>query len=166
MQKVVRRTILAEKQAARRLAKRKDKNMRDWAKSTREQVNLTRRQQTDDIKKARANRREDYELGPLAPKRDVGDMKEVYGTLQGNRVKGQPIDPRKIAEVLKDVGYNNMWRTVVFVVGDRVVLLEGKDKGKIGIINNIDVPRGECTVEGLNMVRLLPRLFQCNQSNT
>jgi ribosomal protein L24 len=38
------------------------------------------------------------------------------------------------------------------VKGDRVVLLEGRDKGKIGKITNVDTKRVECTVEGLNMV--------------
>jgi len=152
MQKVIRRTLLAEKQAARRLARKKEKNTFQWARSTREQVLFAREQETKDIKNARHNRREDYELGPLAPRRDVGDAKETYGTLQGNRVRGQPIDHRRIEEVLKSVGYDSKWKIVNFVVGDRVVMLEGPDKGKIGLISNIDVPKGECSVEGLNMV--------------
>lgn len=154
MQKVIRRTLLAEKQAARRLAKRKDKNIREWAKTSREQVLHARRQETSSIKNARLNRREDYELGPLAPKRDVGDVKDTYGTTDGSRMRSQPIDPRKIEQVLKDVGYEKKWRTVHFVVGDRVVMLEGKDKGRIGYISAIDIPKGEATIEGMNMVRL------------
>jgi len=155
MQKVIRRTILAEKLAARRLSKRKDKNQRDWDKSNREQVQYARKLETQDIKIARHNRREDRELGPLAPKRDVGDARDTYGTISGQRIRSQPIDYRKIGKVLESVGYSKKYKVITLVVGDRVVLLEGRDKGKIGVINNVDIEKGECAVEGLNMVRFL-----------
>lgn len=38
------------------------------------------------------------------------------------------------------------------VEGDRVVLLEGRDKGKIGKVLSLDRQRQEVTVEGLNLV--------------
>jgi large subunit ribosomal protein L24 len=148
MQKVIRRTILAEKQAARRLAKRKDKATREWAKITREETNFVRKDESSQIKAARLAQREDWELGPLAPKRDVGDAKDTYGTIISQRTRGQPLDIRKRDEVLKDVG----GRYLNIVAGDRVVLLEGRDKGKIGKITSTDARRGTCTVEGLNMV--------------
>lgn len=148
MQKVIQRTILAEKQAARRLAKRKDKIARDWRKSNREQRLYTRSDEVAQIRNAQRARREDYELGPLAPRRDVGSAKETYGTINGQRIRGQPMERVKIEEALKNVGgkYLNI------VVGDRVVLLEGRDKGKIGKITATNLSAAECTVEGLNMV--------------
>jgi len=36
--------------------------------------------------------------------------------------------------------------------GDRVVLLAGKDKGKIGNVRKVDRSEGKVVVEGLNMV--------------
>jgi len=36
--------------------------------------------------------------------------------------------------------------------GDRVVVIAGKDKGKIGNIKKVDRAEGRVTVEGLNMV--------------
>jgi large subunit ribosomal protein L24 len=148
MQKVIQRTVSAEKQAARRLAKRKDKIARDWAKSNREQVNFARSDEIAQIKNARLARKEDYELGPLAPRRDVGAAKETYGTILGQRIRGQPVQRARLEEVLKPVGgkYLNI------VAGDRVVLLEGRDKGKIGKITETSAKTGECTVEGMNMV--------------
>lgn len=154
MQKVIKRTLLAEKQAARKLAKRKEANTRIWAKGNREQVNYARKQFTNSIKAERHNRREDYELGPLAPRRDVGDAKETYGTVTGQQMRAEPIDYRKIEEVLKSVGYCKKWKIINLVVEDRVVLLEGRDKGMIGMIQEIDIARGTCSVEGLNMVWL------------
>lgn len=154
MQKVIRRTVLAEKQAARRLIRRKDKNAREWAKSQREQVLFTRRDEVKQIKEARLARREDWELGPLAPKRDVGDKKDTYGTVNSQRTRGQPLKYSEREEKLKSVG----GRYLNIVKGDRVVLLVGRDKGKIGEIMETDPQRGECKVRGLNMVS-----FNCLQ---
>ena len=80
----------------------------------------------------------------------MGSAKETYGTILGQRIRGQPIDHRKLDEVLKPVG----GRYLNIVAGDRVVLLEGRDKGKIGKITATDAKKGECTVAGLNMVSI------------
>lgn len=148
MQKVIRRTVFAERQAARRLAKRKEIATREWAKSNRELLNYTRKDETSQIKAAKLARTEDWELGPLAPRRDVGNSKETYGTIDSNRTRGAELHYREREEVLKSVG----GRYLNIVQGDRVVLLEGRDKGKIGKIISTDPARGTCKVEGLNMV--------------
>jgi large subunit ribosomal protein L24 len=148
MQQVIRRSVLAEKQAARRLAKRKDKTTREWAKTNREQSRHIGREATGQIKQARLNRREDWELGPIAPRRDVGDSKDTYGTVHTQRMRGTLLHDKDRMEALKTVG----GRYLNIVKNDRVVLLEGKDKGKIGKIIAVDAGRAECTVEGLNLV--------------
>ncbi|KAL3427674.1 KOW domain-containing protein domain-containing protein [Phlyctema vagabunda] len=147
MQQIIKRTAQAEKHAARRLARRKDKLLRDWTKSRREQIQFGRKDETDKIQEARAVRREDYELGPLAPRRDVGDLKETYGTINAQRTRGQPLKGDEL-DVLKTVG----GRYLNIVTGDRVVLLEGRDKGKIGEITATDAKRNQCTVKGLNVI--------------
>jgi large subunit ribosomal protein L24 len=149
MQKVIRRTILAEKQAVRKLQRRRDKHAADRAKTAREQVRFSRLEETKDIKIARKVRREDWDLGPLAPRRDVGDVKDTYGTIHTSRLRGEELDMKKRLEVNPSGG-----RYPTIVKGDRVVLLEGHDKGRIGKISEIDFKRQECTVEGLNMVCL------------
>lgn len=151
MQKVIRRTALAEKQTARRLAKRKEKNARDWAKSNREHALFARKDETTQIKLAKLVRRENWELGPLAPKRDVGSAKDTYGTIGSQRSRGQELAYNNRIEMLKSVG----GRYLTIVKGDRVVLLEGRDKGKIGTVAQTDAARGEVTVDGLNMVSAL-----------
>lgn len=152
MQKVIRRTLFAEKQAARRLVKRKEKQTRQWANMNREQQTMIRKLNTDQIKAARAVRREDLELGPLAPRRDVGDAKEQYGTLSPDQIRGTDLDHRKREDILESVG----GRYLNIVKGDRVVLLEGRDKGKIGKIIDTSPSAGTCTVDGLNMVSCPP----------
>jgi len=124
--------------------------LRDWRKSNREQVNYVRRDEIGQLKQARLNRREDYELGPLAPRRDVGDLRETYGTINSQRARGQDISHEKQDERL------GPWGGKMFLnlrAGDRVVLLEGRDKGKIGTVKDISIKAAEVTVEGLNMVR-------------
>lgn len=148
MQKVIRRTILAERQAARRLAKRKDKLHREWAKTNREQNNYNRKDEISLLKQVRKDRREDWELGPLAPKRDVGDKKDTYGTVSSQRLRGPILEKKDAEEAMKPFG----GRYLNIVKGDRVVLLEGRDKGKIGKIITVNPKSVECTVEGLNMV--------------
>lgn len=147
MQAVLRRTFLAEKQAARRLAKRKDKADREQRKTRREQERFVRRSETGDIKLARQVRREDYELGPLAPRRDVGMNKETYGTIHTNRMRGEILTMEERMKLNPSGGkFSNI------VEGDRVVLLEGTDKGRIGKVISLDRSRQEVTIEGLNMV--------------
>ncbi|KAE8453045.1 hypothetical protein EG329_012232 [Mollisiaceae sp. DMI_Dod_QoI] len=161
MQKVIRRTVLAEKQAARRLGKRRDKLSREWAKTNREQDRHLRREATGQLKQARLNRREDWELGTLAPRRDVGDSKDTYATVHTQRMRGTILQGKDKHEALKIVGgrYSNI------VKGDRVVLLEGRDKGKIGKITNTDKLRAECTVEGLNLIDVAIPSYMVNEQD-
>ena len=148
MQKVIRRTLFAEQQAARRLARKKEKTDRIWRRLSRRETQMARQDEVKNLQAAQLARREDWELGPLAPRRDVGDDKDTYGTVDQSQLRFPKIHRSKIDEVLKNVG----GRYLNLAKGDRVVLLEGGDKGKIGKIIDIDASRGMCKVEGLNMV--------------
>ncbi|KAI9815089.1 MAG: hypothetical protein M1827_002932 [Pycnora praestabilis] len=141
MQKVIRRTALAKAQAARRALKHKQKSAADQRKINEANAGVVRQQISQDIRIARLTRREDWELGPLAPRRDVGDKKETYGT----------VDPRRLQSVDKPRSERTtkVWS---IVPGDRVVLVEGRDKGKIGVVESINKKTDELNVKGLNMV--------------
>lgn len=149
MQSVIRRTLLAERQAARRLVKRRTKNHHEEMKTRREHERFAQKQVTGDIKNARSARREDYDLGPLAPRRDVGLKKETYGTIQTNRLNGPKLTMEERLAVNPSGG-----RFANIVAGDRVVVLEGKDKGRIGKVQSFDREKQQITVEGMNMVCL------------
>jgi large subunit ribosomal protein L24 len=155
MQKVIRRSVLAKAQAVRRLARRKERDIRITNRSKREQENYVKKEVATDIKAARLARREDWELGPLAPKRDVGLKKDTYGTISTMRLRGKELT---LEERLKLNPDGSRYPTIV--AGDRVVLLQGRDKGKIGKVAALDAARQEVTVEGLNMVRFLSGI--CN----
>ena len=148
MQKVIRRAFFAEKQAARRTARKKERSTRSWLSQVRRETKETYAQEVKQLRAAQTARREDWELGPLAPRRDVGNDKAAYGTVDQNQLRLRMLDYDRRAEALKSIG----GRFLNIVKGDRVVLLEGRDKGKIGKITEVDLPRAACRVEGLNMV--------------
>ncbi|KAI9793505.1 MAG: hypothetical protein M1816_007937 [Peltula sp. TS41687] len=140
MQKVLQRTARAKTQAARRAAIRWEKERSTRRTLQRSEHDELWKMASRDIKNARIARREDRELGPLAPKRDVGDSKETYGVLDSRRTRG----PIKREEDKKDAQ--------LIVAGDRVVIIEGRDKGRIGPVVRVDRKRHEAVVKGLNLV--------------
>ncbi|KAK3050454.1 hypothetical protein LTR09_008365 [Extremus antarcticus] len=91
------------------------------------------------IRDARKNRQMDWAAGPLAPRRDVGDLAEKYGTTTIFDA-GQPErDPR-----------DRKW--IPLDKGDRVVVTQGRDRGKIGYVLEIQEERHAVAVKDLNMM--------------
>ena len=95
------------------------------------------------IRDALRQQQEDWRLGGLAPRRDVGDNTLTYGTIDSRIMYGRDV-PKK-----DRVKYWNLAK------GDRIAILSGPDKGKIGSITVIDKEKQNVTVKGLNMVRSL-----------
>ncbi|KAM3072762.1 hypothetical protein ACMFMF_007093 [Clarireedia jacksonii] len=148
MQKVIRRTALAEKQAARRLMRRKERTLRERWKTQNEQRTMYEREQARIFAESKVARKENWELGPLAPRRDVGKKKETYGAIESQFIQGPEMRKSEAEEILA------LWggRFLNIREGDRVVILEGRDKGKIGSVLQVDKKRAEVTVEDMNMV--------------
>lgn len=138
---VLRRKELARRQVARKNEKRRQKTQSDRERDYRSEVNAQTKVSFDQIKEARRRHKEDYELGPLAPRRDVGTKENTFGT----------VDPAQIQDVKVPKGQKK-W--CPFALGDRVVLLEGKDKGKIGSVSDIDRDTQRIDVTDLNEVYL------------
>ncbi|KAM3072439.1 hypothetical protein ACMFMG_009240 [Clarireedia jacksonii] len=162
MQKVIRRTALAEKQAARRLMRRKERTLRERWKTQNEQRTMYEREQARIFAESKVARKENWELGPLAPRRDVGKKKETYGAIESQFIQGPEMRKSEAEEILA------LWggRFLNIREGDRVVILEGRDKGKIGSVLQVDKKRAEVTVEDMNMVCCCLAIFcsalQCN----
>lgn len=100
------------------------------------------------VKAARQARREDWELGPLAPKRDVGDVAEKYGAASPYLLRPPPLSEKEQKKALEPYG----GKLLHFRKGDRVVMIQGRDKGKISTIREIDRERASVTVDKLNVV--------------
>ena len=148
MQKVIRRTLMAEKQAARRAAKRAEMNARSHRWNLIETNTMRGQREREVLRNAHNARREDWEMGGLAPKRDIGVDRETYGTVDSALYEGKELRREERNEMLKQL--KERYQTIV--VGDRVVLLEGPDKGKIGLVKSKNVKRGQLVVDGLNKV--------------
>ncbi|MCJ1313273.1 hypothetical protein MMC25_006950 [Agyrium rufum] len=139
MQKVFRRTALAKRQAARRseVAGQKLKaGKKSQEKDVQKRYRIEARQL---IRAARVSQREDFFQGALAPRRDVGETADTYGTVTPNLIMG-----------VKHPGFHpGNWH---IVSGDRVVIVDDghRDQGKIGKVTEVNKKLYTCQIEGLN----------------
>lgn len=141
MQKLLKRTAQVEKQAARRLRNRSKNNASDERRlriNQQKMVNMARKETRNSARQAL---KEDWQLGPLAPRRDVGDKAETYGTVHF----------RMIQAVDKPLG---KWKKWGIKEGDRVCIVgeRERDKGKIGIVGEVTEKAESCKVRGINLV--------------
>ncbi|PFH58998.1 hypothetical protein XA68_12950 [Ophiocordyceps unilateralis] len=143
MQKLLRRTAHAERQAARRLKEKAKLQARSARAQDRPQFFNALREITKDDKAARRARIEDWELGPLAPKRDLGC--NDYGvSWEHFRLNHPDPDPEVVKRRCAWAGGPHLLN---LAVGDRVLIMEGPDKGKIDRIKEIMHSSGTVRLE-------------------
>lgn len=153
MDKLARRVAHAQRSASRRaqlLSKRDQLGVTTRNRGAiKDAVNEVRQ----NIRDARQARREDWEMGPLAPKRDLGFNN--YGVVQEpmrqdwtnhGLVRGQ----FKLAE--KRCAWAGGSKQLNLAPGDRIVVMEGQDKGKIDRIKTVNAANGTITLENHNRV--------------
>ncbi|KAL8831687.1 MAG: hypothetical protein Q9170_005183 [Blastenia crenularia] len=143
MQKLLKRTSQVQKQAARRKSVANSKNASDTRKLLRFQEKVHNRERRNLYVSARQARKEDWALGPLAPRRDVGDKAETYGT----------VSIRLIDKIDK---MNGEWKRYGIREGDRVCVVgEGeRDRWKIGVVRDVKEKAETCKVQGINLVNV------------
>ncbi|EOD50098.1 putative kow motif domain protein [Neofusicoccum parvum UCRNP2] len=139
MQKVIQRTAMAKRQATRKAKKATEMEKAFDKRQIRKELQQIKALANRTIVDARKHRREDWLLGPLAPRRDVGEWREKWGTIDARRTQLPAVDPDKKLELPP------------FAEGDRVVLLRGRDKGRIGEIREFDEDSQTVRVKGLNL---------------
>jgi large subunit ribosomal protein L24 len=116
----------------------------------------------DRRREALANAKEDWHLGHLRPNRAVGVGADKYGALTKDQVQ-KPSFPihmlKRRNEVRARQNLELEYPLVVddktyfpFAVDDRVVVIKGRDKGKIGRVRTIVDRSHEAVVTGLNRV--------------
>jgi large subunit ribosomal protein L24 len=137
-----------ERQALRRLKKRKEVSEKGGDRHEhRQYVREVGREAGLSLKKAIVARHEDWELGPLAPRRDAPKILSYnptenshYGTLTINRALSQvKLRPSDLEERCRWAGGPE---TLCLAEGDRVVITEGSHKGKIDKIASINLEYG------------------------
>lgn len=147
MQKLLRRTAQAEKQAARRRTKRSDALQRANQNLDFKKRMSAVRDANISLNEARRRRREDWELGPLAPQRDTpieGRSGGYWGSLSLNRSMTNLPD-KQIELACKWAGGR---RYLCLKTGDRVAIMQGPDKGKIGSVRTIVESEASVILEG------------------
>lgn len=153
MQKLAKRAAQAQRQASRkgRLQMRQDRIDTEYRNRTglRNAVAEVRQ----NIKDARQARMEDWELGPLAPKRDLGF--NGYGAVrEGLRQDWSNFGLHKTHP--KTLQQRCAWaggpQQLNLAPQDRVVLLDGPDKGKIDRIKTVHAETGNVTLENHHRV--------------
>lgn len=124
----------------------------------------------DNVKKVRdtalENMKEDWALGDLRPNRAFGGKAQKYGALTGQSVQKPeiPVHTQKMKnEQLIRRGLEPQYPLIVddkkyFHIerDDRVVVVHGRDRGKIGLVQDVLARTHEVIVKGVNMV--LPQL--------
>ncbi|GAP83824.1 putative kow domain-containing protein domain-containing protein [Rosellinia necatrix] len=148
MQKIARRVATAERVAAKR---RKAKDVRFYKKQKKDHGNdITAqvewaRKELDDAKKAIRN---DWAMGPIAPRRDAGEWHGAHGAIGESRFASSG----SLSLALRNA--RCQWAGGAYYLclakGDRVVLLDGPDKGRIGRISTVNHATGELTIHELN----------------
>jgi len=168
MQKILRINILARNQALKKArANALKEHKKEWREHDFAKLQADRARNRY-IKEERTARREDWILGPLAPDRNSGKNKGVYGAVEPVMVRG-PSLPTRVRKGPSGNGWDiqgsegkpdegKEWEGVGqegnIVVGDRVCVVKGRDeiRGRIGVVKDVSLERGEVTVEGLNHV--------------
>ncbi|PHH78002.1 hypothetical protein CDD80_7513 [Ophiocordyceps camponoti-rufipedis] len=143
MQKLLKRTAQAERQVARRMKKRNKEEERAELRRERPRIVDALRSIAKDNKTARRTWIENWELGPLAPKRDLGCNN--YGVIWENYRR---TPPRPSPQVLEQrCGWAGGPHQLCLAPGDRVLIMDGPDKGKIDCIKDIQHEHGTVKLE-------------------
>ncbi|KAJ5894339.1 hypothetical protein N7495_006030 [Penicillium taxi] len=139
MQRIIQRTVTARKQAQKKVYRaKKAAELVD-----RKDVLRTRKEYALNVvgalKDAQKARWEDWEKGNLAPKRDSGLEAMTYGAVNQNLVS-----PPRIPKHLRR-------KYIPFAEGDRVVIIKGRDTGKINEITQVNRESETVIIKDLNM---------------
>ncbi|KPM45763.1 hypothetical protein AK830_g748 [Neonectria ditissima] len=148
MQKLAKRVAQAQRQAGRRAQKRAETEHQGYKLRNRQALRGAVTEVRENLLDARRARAEDWEMGPLAPKRDLGFngygmFSESVRTDWSNYGLYSP-RPEVLAKRCAWAGGVKMFN---LVVGDRVVILDGPDHGKIDRIRSINLQSGHVTLE-------------------
>lgn len=139
MQKIIQRSQLAKRNADRRAQKMLEHHERGQGWNRRQQAQRLRKENHALIKDARLARKEDWQRGALAPRRDVGELADKYGSVS--------IFNMNLTE--RQEKHKPKWYHIA--EGDRVVVIEGRDKGKIGQISGLSEESGSVKIRDTNI---------------
>lgn len=152
MQKLMRRTAQAERQVIRRSKKQgKMRKMALQRQDFKQRMAGTQEAHAS-LKDATRRRREDWEMGSLAPRRDT-PLPDSSGAYWGSVSLSRNLADR-IPEKQRDLACR--WaggrKTLCIKQGDRVAIMEGPDKGKISTIKYVQEEGAFVALEGEHLM--------------
>jgi large subunit ribosomal protein L24 len=156
MDKLIQRTRMAERQVARRAAREKTVQYRSQdLRLRRHESKRNRMEVKQQLRDAIRARHEDWEMGPLAPRRTVSTIDSPnglqWGSLSAGRLRPETDLLPKEAEAR--CAWAGGLRYLCLAVNDRVAIIEGPGKGKIGVVTRIDKKLGLLQLGDLIKVR-------------
>lgn len=165
MQKTVRINLLARNSAAKHFQKVKHREAKNEWSQWHQATNRIKATQGKYVREERLHRRQDWIAGPLAPNRNSGTEKGVYGTadtdfFQLGRVPQVAFEgPKKegfaaISEKDEAEGFKGTTIVGNVTINDRVVIVNGPERlrGLIGYVNDVDQERETVKITNVNTV--------------
>lgn len=148
MQKLAKRVAQAQRQAGRRAQKQAQSEHQGYKLRNRQALRGAVTEVRENLLDARRARAENWEMGPIAPKRDLGF--NGYGmfaeSVRTDWSNYGLYSPRPEV-VQKRCAWAGGPKMLNLEVQDRVVILDGPDKGKIDRIRSINLQTGHVTLE-------------------
>ncbi|KAI3394286.1 hypothetical protein diail_2933 [Diaporthe ilicicola] len=166
MQKLLRRTAQAERQAIRR-SKKQGRSIKLAGQRQEFNRRMTGVQDTHrSLKDAARRRREDWEMGSLAPQRDTplrNSNGAYWGTVSMSRHLAENIPEKQRDLACRWAGGR---KTLCIKQGDRVAIMEGPDKGKISLVKWVGENGAFVALEAENLMQnfTLPEYMTKTQS--
>ncbi|KAI0453177.1 hypothetical protein F5B21DRAFT_480405 [Xylaria acuta] len=151
MQKIARRVATAERVAAKR---QKTKNIRfhKHEKKTESKQSVAQiREAANEVKGAKQAIRDDWAMGAQSPRKDIGEFHDALGSITQHRFSSRGLTLAKRNARCQWAGGAHY---LSLAAGDRVVLLDGPDKGRIGEVAEINHEGAEVTVKELNKTNI------------
>lgn len=152
MDKLIRRTRMAERQVERRLSRKRAAEHRTELRELEHEQKTIRAEVRSHLYAAIKARRQDWKLGPLAPRRDITmPRKDLYwGTISAGRAR----PTRDLPE--RDLEARCAWaggsKYMCLAKNDRVAVVEGWLKGRIATVNEIHKPQGTISLGDVSRV--------------
>ncbi|KOS18626.1 54S ribosomal protein L40 [Escovopsis weberi] len=148
MQRLAKRAVQAQRQAARRAQQHNKQNDVDLGLRSRRALRSGVEEIRRNLKDARKARQEDWELGPLAPKRDLG-FNEYGAVAEAVRKDWTQYGVYKTHPkvLMQRTAWAGGVKQLNLAPGDRVVIQDGPDAGKIDRIKDIQPQAGTVTLE-------------------
>ncbi|KAG5985613.1 hypothetical protein E4U43_005971 [Claviceps pusilla] len=148
MQKLAKRAAQAQRQATRRARQQMERQNIDHRIQNRQALRSAVSEIRQNLKDARQARKEDWELGPLAPKRDLGFNN--YGAFAENVRQdwtNSGLHQQKPQLIEQRCAWAGGVRQLNLAPQDRVVIMDGPDKGKIDRIKDVQPESGTVTLQ-------------------